>query len=435
MLRYVLIILLLALWASGASGQPGHTVIVDSVTRMPLPSASVFDSGGKAICVSDSKGRLPYISPDRYPATVRYMGYGDGAVANSGVDTVFLQPYLLELPEVVVSSRQQKVMHVLAYVREYSTLSTYTDTVFLFREKMVDYMLTPDSRTRFNGWSTPRIIKARSYYRFTDAYGLDSVSDNCGYHFSWSDWMGLVSPPAMPRALRSVVAGSDTVYGRYSATQIWTRNADKVNIDVDVLADTASRVWVPGVKVFFRKNLEFENFRVRYSFDNVTGDTIDAGDITGYSFHIESTGRGHDMHRFGRAGEPFYVTTYAEVYILDKEFITVKEARKWASHKFHADDIAICRPPDAPVIQQSVNDLIARVESVDQDKVRLDVVPDDRLASGDLINDNYRFGRRVLSMLKQLTGITLYKSHKNFNRNWDNFKQRTRDKQKSQNIE
>ena len=302
-----------------AGGQPVYTIVADSATRMPLPSASVFDSGGKVVCVSDSKGRLPYISPDRYPVTIRYMGYEEGLVADAGVDTVFLQPYMLELPEVVVSSRQQKVMHILAYVREYSTLSTYTDTVFLFREKMVDYMLTPDSRTRFKGWSTPRIIKARSYYRFTDAYGLDSVSDNCGQHFSWSDWMGLVSPPAMPRALRATIAGTDTVYGRYSPTQVWTRNADKVNIDVDVLADTASRVWVPGIKGFFRKNLEFENFRVRYSFDNVAGDTIETGDIAGYSFHIESTGRGHDMHRFGRAGESFYVTTYAEVYIIDKE--------------------------------------------------------------------------------------------------------------------
>ena len=62
----------------------------------------------------------------------------------------------------MVESRQQKVMHMLAYVREYSTLTTYTDTVFLFREKMVDFMLNTDPKVKFQGWSYPRILKSSS---------------------------------------------------------------------------------------------------------------------------------------------------------------------------------------------------------------------------------------------------------------------------------
>lgn len=34
------------------------------------------------------------------------------------------------------------------------------------------------------------------------------------------------------------------------------------------------------------------------------------------------------MFRFNRNDEPFFVNTFAEVYILDKEYITVKEARR-----------------------------------------------------------------------------------------------------------
>lgn len=76
-----------------------------------------------------------------------------------------------ELPEVVVVSKNNKVLHMLAYLREYSTMTTFTDTVFLFREKMVDFML-PSRGIRYKGWKTPRVLTSRSYFRFTTALAL-----------------------------------------------------------------------------------------------------------------------------------------------------------------------------------------------------------------------------------------------------------------------
>ncbi len=435
MLRHTLIFLTFIFSVLSTAGQVQHVVVADSATHMPLPSASVFDSDGRAIGVCDAKGRMPYISPESYPVTVRYMGYRERIIPRGYTDTVFMREHMMELPEVVVESSQQKVMHVLAYVREYSTLSGHTDTVFLFREKMVDYMLTPDKRTKFKGWSTPRIIKAKSYYRFTDSYGLDSVSNKFGRHFSWSDWPGIAVPPSMPKRLRGIENGSDTIHGKYSPTQIWSRNRDRVNVDVNVLADTISRVWVPNLADFFRKDMDFENFRVKFSYDNIVGDTISPMDLTGYSFHIESNGRGHDMFGFDRVDETVYVTTYAEVYILDKEYITVKEAKKWAKHRFDTGNIEIYEPSEAPELQQSVKELIARVDGIDHGLVRQDLVFDRRLAGGDKDNRNFQFGHRVLSMLKQLTGITLYKSHKNFNDNWDDFKKQRRNTDKKRSTE
>ncbi len=154
---------------------------------------------------------------------------------------------------------------MLAYVREYSTLSTYTDTVFLFREKMADYMLTPDKKVRFKGWSSPRLLACRSYYRFTDARGRDSVSNVSNHHFSWSDWIGTPPASVLPHVLAQSESGSDTIRGKYSATEMWTRNNSRVIVDVDVMADTTSRKWVPNLAGFFRNDLEFERFRVRFN--------------------------------------------------------------------------------------------------------------------------------------------------------------------------
>ena len=383
----------------------------------------MFDGKGNVIGICNSKGRMPYIAKLDYPFTVRYMGYKEKLVPDAEADTIFLQDNPTELAEVVVESRQQKVMHMLAYVREYSTLTTYTDTVFLFREKMVDFMLNPDPKVKFKGWSYPRILKSKSYYRFTNAQGLDSVSDNCNHHFSWSDWMGVNAHPSVPVSLRSKEIGTDTIHGRYSPTEVWLKNSDKFSIDINVLADTTSRKWVPNLAGFFQQHLDFENFRVRFNYDNIVGDSISPMDLTGYSFNIESNGRGHSMFRFNKVDEPFFVSTYGEVYIMDKEFITVKEAKKWEKHKFANDEIELLVPPEAPDLQPFILDLMARVDAIDQDAVRLDFEPDRRL-----MNPNYGkkrnngLGMRALYLLKQATGITYYKSHKNLNRCWDNLR-------------
>ena len=396
-------------------------VIADSARHTPLPNASVFDSRGKAIGMSDSKGRTPYIAPADYPVTVRYLGFGEKIVDKAGCDTLFLRENDVELPEVVVETKQQKALHMLAYIREYSTLSTYTDTVFLFREKMVDYMLVQDNKSRFKGWFSPRLLKSKSYYRFTNDAGLDSVSDVSNQHFSWSDWIGVTPAVEMPPALQKAEIAADTVFGKYSPAEIWTRNNDKVSVAVNVLADIHGRKWVPELSGFFMKNLDFENFRIRFNYDNVAGESVTPQDLTGYSYNIESNGRGRDMFMFNRIDEPFYVNTYAEVYILDKEYITIKEAKKWESHKFGNADIDIFEPTQAPPLQPVIQLLVDRVNNIDRDQVRLAIEPDQQLVGRLGVNKNFGIGNRLLFMLKQLTGIGSIKSHRAMKKQWDDF--------------
>lgn len=422
------LVIICMLWLSAVlSGvvQARGAVVADSVSRKPLSGAAVSDCNGNVIGICNSRGRLPYIPAGCYPVTVRYMGFQEKTVTAEGPDTLFLRENFMELPEVVVESPRHKVMHILAYVREYSTLSTYTDTVSLFREKMVDYMLTPGRKMRFKGWSNPRILKCRSYYRFTDAHGLDSVSDVCSHHFSWSDWVGVVPAAEIPGALRIVDCGTDTLRGKYGPAVTWYKDNDRVMVDVDVLADTASRKWVPGLSAFFRKELDFENFRVRFDYDNVAGDTVSPLDLGGYSFNIESRGRGRGMFMFNRVNEPFFVSTYAEVYMLDKEYITVAEAKKWERYRFDNDEIDIYEPANAPELQPAVLALVDRVNAVDNDKVRQGLVPDRRLVGRQVVRQH--FGQRVLQLFKDVTGISSYRSKKNWNNKWREFRKKRND--------
>lgn len=413
------ILMVMALHATAIAAQTHHAVVADAESRSPLPGASVFDRNGNLLGVSNHNDRTPYLDEARLPLTVRYIGYSERRVSNLDADTILMNPLNRELPEVVVDSRQHKVMHMLGYVREYSTLTTYTDTVFLFREKMVDYMVNPDPKVKFKGWVNPRVLKSKSYYRFTDNQGLDSVSDESNYHFSWSDWVGLGGDISMPESLREKREATDTVRGKYSPTEIWMRNSDRVTLSINVLADTASRKWVPNLSAFFRKDMDFENFRVRYNYDNVTGTKLSPMDVTSYSCNIESNGRGHDMFMFNRVGEKVFVITYAETYILDKEYITLPEARKWEKLKLDSDGIDIYEPADAPPLQVPIVELIDRVNNVDKEQVKLAQKQDMSLVREVV---KHHFGHRLLQLLKATTGISSIKAKRNEKKYWRKFR-------------
>lgn len=398
-------------------------IVADSATHVPLPNASIYDKDGTPAALSNSNGALPRISQSRYPITVRYLGFNERTVLFGSTDTIFLSENVSELPEVVIESRRQRMLHILAYVREYSSLSTYTDTVFLFREKMVDYMLPTEERIKFKGWTSPRVLTSKSYYRFTNQNGLDSVSDVSQHHFSWSDWIGIPPKVALPLRIKASEIAADTLFGKYSPTETWTRINDSIRIDIDVLADTLSRKWVPDFAGFFRKNLDYEKFKLNFDYSNIAGDTVSALDLDRYSFSVDSRGRGREMFQFNRINAPVFVSTHADVYVLDKEYISVKEARKWDKRNFATDEIGIYEPMEAPALAPSVEALIARVNLLNKDEVRLNFTPDHNLMSKNNSRQNFKIGRRALFLLKQLTGITLYKSHKNFNTNWKRFRQ------------
>jgi len=418
-MRLSIMLLVLSLFTTNIDGQSRIAVVADSLTCTPLANASIFNRKGNFVGTSDSNGGISCASASDYPITIRYMGFYEKVVPGVNVDTIFLQENITQLPEVVVESRQKKMLHILAYMREYSTLSTYTDTVTLFREKMVDFMLPDDRKSHYAGWRNPRILNSQSYYRFTNAYGLDSVSDRCNQHFTWSDWVGILPPRKIPSRLAGVENGTDTLSGKYGSAEIWVKNGDKISLDVNVLADMASRKWVPNLSTFFNYNVDFEQFRLRLNYNNVINDSIMPLDLTGYSFNIESRGRGRGMFKFNRYDEPFFVATYTEVYVLDKEFISVKEAKKWEHWKFNTDEIKIYEPMEAPDLQPSIQALVDRVNNVNNDKIRLTLAPDYRLA-GRKVKRN--FGYRVLQDLKLITGISRVRAKRDWDKQWRKFR-------------
>jgi len=357
-----------------------NAVVVDSITGKPLPRASVFDRKGNLIGISGNDGRMPYATADYYPLSVRYVGYVTSMVTDPVCDSIRMQKQFYELPEITVLNEKKDVLYMVGYVREFSTLTTYTDTIQLFREKTVDFMLPAKRTKRLNGWLNPRVLACRSYYRFSTADGLDSVSNYYRQHFTWSDWVGILDRVEIPARLRADTIGTDTVFGRYSPASIWRRVNDAMYVDVDVLSDTTTRKWIPTISTFLRGNVDFSRLSVAYSLNDVGGPELRADNISQMSINIESTGRGWSLFQVFPKDQPFFVSTYAELYIIDRAYLTVAQAKQLDQHRPKSTDVGIVRPDVAPDLQPAVIDLMARVDGIDHDQRRLGLQPDERLA-------------------------------------------------------
>lgn len=400
--RYVILLLYVALPVV-AVAKPDVTVVVDSKTGEPLAKASVFDCRGQFVGLTSMKGIMPYAPESAYPLLLRYVGYEPETVADRSAPKVLMRESVANLPEVVVSSGVLKALHILGYVREYSTLTTYTDTVMLFREKMVDFMIPEKDVRKFKGWTLPRMLSSRSYYNFRNSAGLDSVSDAFPEHFSWSDWVGVIKTASLPPALQHAGNATDTVRGRWTASRIWRRSGDRIYLDVDILSDTLNRSYVPQLAGFIRKGIDFRRLDIRYIFDNCGDGEVTADNISAMSFNIESQGRGRNLERlFSSKGSP-YVETYVELYIVDKEYIPIKEARKWEKFTMEGDGAAILVPDGIPELPPSAKDLIARVENIDVAETRLRTEIDPRI--GHLVVFRWDILSRLKRMAKGFIGL------------------------------
>lgn len=370
-----LIISLLAM--QGALGA-GATVFVDSATGKPLAKASVLDRNGTVAGICSDRGELPYISPDAYPVTIQYMGYEPVTLVRPREGTVKMIETPYDLAEVEFVARKPEVLQIQGYLREYSTLTTSAGDVMLFREKAVDFMVPSNEVKSFKGWLYPRVLSSRSYYHFTDSEGLDSVSNTFSQHFSWSDWVGIFKERELPDLLKNRTSVTDTVMGKYTPSQIWNRNGQRVALDIDMLARKENLSWAPRIASFIAEGNDFTRFTMKYQFDDVTAGNLSADNISLISYNIESSRSGRDMHRLSARETPLYVSTYAELYITDRRYISVADARR-AEKNPPLDEFARLTAPDnAPALPPSTVNLIRRVDSIDHDSRRREAEADHR---------------------------------------------------------
>lgn len=360
-----------------------NSKVIDAETGLPISRFSIFDKSGKMIATGDEQGRLPDIYRGAYPITIRSLGYADLKTQYPADSLISLQRTVIDLPELNVSTKHRPMLHMTGYIREISTMASSIDTLFLYREKWVDFMVPTGKEKRYKGWTDPRILKSKSYYRMTDAFGHDSVSDRSNHHFSWSDWISLPRRVSFPPQLPGSRLGVDTIMGKYSPSEIWRKERDKVSVSVDVLADSIKKVWTPRLSGPLWKDFDFERMVLEFEFSETDTLAIRPQNLDQMSFYVESMGRGHNMFRFHHRDDFIYVTTYLDMTITDREYITVKEAKRKEKNQLAAlEDAMLIFQSDQMPRDSIINELIARVNSIDHDSRRLGMEIDTRVGNG-----------------------------------------------------
>ncbi|MDE6305395.1 MAG: hypothetical protein K2L90_02275 [Muribaculaceae bacterium] len=99
-------------------------------------------------------------------------------------------------------------------------------------------------------------------------------------------------------------------------------------VDVDVLSDTTGQKWLPNLSAILHSHTDFDRISLKYTFNDIDKSTLLADNIARMSFNIESKGRGLNLFMVFPKYEPYYVNTYAELYITDKKYISIAQARK-----------------------------------------------------------------------------------------------------------
>lgn len=388
--------------------------VLDAESNVPVARVSIFDHTGKMIGTGDDKGCLPEIYYSAYPLTLRSLGYADKKISFPGDTVIEMMRMSFDLPEVKVNTRRRPILHLTGYLREISSMSSSVDTVMLYREKWVDFMIPAEKEKHFKGWTDPRILKSKSYYRFTDVWGQDSVSDRIDHHFSWSDWLSLPPRVNQPKTIVRNSLVSDTIMGLYSSAEVWRRDSTKIRVDVDILADTLRGKWAPRLNSRLWRDLDFERLLLTFEYSDCDTFSVKPQNIDRMSCYIESMGRGHDMFRFKtRYDNILYVTTYVDLVIADREYLTVKDAKRKEKDQLLAlEEASLVLESEKMPRDSVINDLIARVNAIDHDKRRLGMEIDVRVGNGHMpLPPTYKKKEKLTRALKSVISGFSIKKH------------------------
>ena len=217
----------------------------------------------------------------------------------------------------------------------------------------------------------------------------------------------MIKPVRIPAGIGHGEVAADTLRGRYRPYEIWHSDSDAVTLKANVLADTIARRWVPDISLFFRDDIDFDEFKVNFTFSMPEDGIVRSRDIEKIDCKILSQGRGHPLFNFHKPDRPFFVETYSQVYIIDKAYISIDEAKEW--EKVDLRSLSL-RPPSDIVPDKSAEALalIARVEGIDHDGSRLDIRPDSRLGRP---KPKRNFGQAVWRRLTNMVTGPIIKVH------------------------
>lgn len=358
---------ILAAFSAIALSAGARTVVVDGDDRSPLIAASVFDANGTLVALTDTCGAFSA----RLPVAVRFMGY-EAATLDHEADTLALAPASYELPEMTFNLANRDVMRLICYVREYAGLAGSDDTTALFSEYMVDYMLPVKKLKGFKGRGKPRTLAQRRVVRIMDPHdGTDSIAVN-PEDGDLISWLMLASMPVasdgeygcFPDSVLS--EGEHIVPGKYGPREIYRTTSAAISESADALADHKDHRWSPWFFKIFGITVDFTDLRVSRAYMREADGSKKPENLLMAIFSMEALGRGKMLRKAFDSKTPVQIKTYMEIYPVDREYLTVTEAKACEKDKTAGWPMTV--PPTAPALDAATASLVEQAREIQQNE-------------------------------------------------------------------
>lgn len=292
--------------------------------RQPIAGAIIFDKTGIIKGSTDEKGQIPHIGTEDFPLTVKCLGYNNTLI-NEANDSVFLETMRLPLREIVITPGDRPVTRFLGYGREYMCYATPTDTMQAFTECILEIFIGDKKLKGFkkSDSNKPRIRGAKTYKRFTDNKGKDSISTKNNGMLT-DKWFTIKKQISESEALRSG-SRQDVVQGKFGPKTVMIRTDEFFKINEDNLADYKGHRWSPPILKVLGMTTEFSEMKDAYAFSvNETGTyTLEDLIYKTSSLRMFCTGK---LVKFAYGSkDPVEMYMYLELYPLEITHHTVED--------------------------------------------------------------------------------------------------------------
>lgn len=339
--------------------------LIDASTNAPLPLASITDCSGNVVGMTDKSGVIPELQKDRYPITFNYMGYASLQILKPAEDDMKMVPQEYELPEIVIIPGSRPLLHLTGYMREITSVLSSSDSVTLFKESVVDF-LVPVEKTKVKGWNKARELASKTYVRMSNSSGLDSVSTNHEYEFIlWGNRKGLIPSAAkIPDKIKGTDVACDTIMGKYYPKIIWLKNGDVTRWYGDALANEKNHITTPWALKIFGLTTDVTEISENYVFDTPDGGFIRLTDLRQVSVTIDMLAKGKLFKKTFDSSSPVNVRTYMELYLTDREFLSEEEGKSLKKEIPTIKSSDILAPANANPLHPAIIRSVERVNSL-----------------------------------------------------------------------
>lgn len=305
------------------------------------------------MALSDASGNVELPVRPEWPLRVRCLGFEE-AVALAGTDTVYMCESAIGLPAVEVSASGRDVVRLICYVREYAGAVNEDDSLTMFSEYMVDYFFPMTGVKKFKAHTTPRTLAWRAYCRHTDSQGRDTV-EYCSDDVRTLSWLQLarIDPTTIH------YTANDSVYGKYGYKSITRMGADALGVYRDMLADHKDHRMSPWFLKLLGLTVDITELYAAHTYAANESGEYGPEDVVSCTYSLKMLGRGKLFKLVFDNKRPVNITSYLEIYTVDRTYMSVAEAKTLL--KGHPDIIPMAVPEYANPLDAPTQALVERV--------------------------------------------------------------------------